>query len=487
MRLKLTLALTAFSVAVSGYHPFVEDGGVYAAGIRKLLDPSLYPTWTPFVTEHLRFSLFAPMVAALVRATHLPLEWVLFLLFLATTWATLLAGWMLAARIAPGPRARAGAVCLLACWLTLPIAGTSLLLMDPYVTARSFTTPLVLMALAWALDRSWLRCAAALIVAAALHPLMAGYGGAAIAMLACLRSPHRRWAVAAIGLIAFAAAAAVQALAPPESLDYVRVALTRYYWFPFDWQWYEWIGLVAPLALIAWLRLLRAGPWKDLAETGLRVGILAALIALLFAQESYPTHLVARLQPLREFQIVYILMILLLGAQLGEQFGERVLQNRAWRWATLLAIFGSAMFWAQRETFPNSGHIEWPWAAPVNPWSQAFVWIRQNTPKNALFALDSHYITEGKHEDAQCFRAISARSALPDYSKDGGEASITPSLTAAWVDGQLAQADLETETDAQRLAKLRPLAVTWVVLQRSSPTAWLCPYTNATVKVCRLP
>ncbi len=496
-RLLAVSFLTLFAFLIAGYHPFVEDGGVYAAGIEKLLNHALFPTWTAFVTEHLRFSLFAPLVAGIVRLSYLSLDWTLLVLYLSCIWTTLFAAWLLATRLTPNPHARLAAVSLLACWLTLPIAGTSLMLMDPYLTARSFTTPLTLLALTWALDAirgqrmAWLLCAAALLLAFLLHPLMAGYGIAAVVMLCCCRIP-RRPAKAhpqiALLLLAVAIAAIIQQLSPPESAVYVQIALTRYYWFPFTWHWYEQLGLVAPILILTWQRGRRSDSYprpvsRDLAQTGMQLGLIALLIAALFAHESSATHLVARLQPLRAFQIVYELMILLLGAWLG----THVLKNRPWRWAIFLLALGTPMFFAQRATFPNSAHIEWPNAAPINPWQQAFLWIRTHTPTAALFALDAHYITQGRHEDAQCFRALAQRSALPDYSKDGGEASITPALTAAWAIGQSAQANLETETDALRLAKLQPLGVTWLVLETPSPTSFSCPYQNPTVKVCRLP
>jgi hypothetical protein len=34
---------------------------------------------------------------------------------------------------------------------------------------------------------------------------------------------------------------------------------------------------------------------------------------------------------------------------------------------------------------------------------------------------------------------------------------------------------------------LRPLGVTWVVLEREAVTAFVCGYANEVVKVCRLP
>ncbi len=504
--------LTVLAFAIAGYHPFVEDGGVYAAGIERLLNPALFPTWTAFVTEHLRFSLFAPLVAALVRLTHLPLTWTLLLLYVFSIWLTLYAAWLLAVRLTESTTARLAAVTLLACWLTLPIAGTSLMLMDPYVTARSFTTPLTLFALAWALDAlagrrtAWLFCTLAIAAATLLHPLMAGY---ALAAVLCLAAVHTKklWPPLSLLSLALSTAAILQANAPLESATYLRIALTRYYWFLSQWHWYELLGLIAPLAILLALANLGAPSFAPLlhakggvrsadnlrssttnlaastAQAAILLGAIALTIALLFAHESYPTHLVARLQPLRAFQIVYELMILLLGAWLG----RNILKQHPWRWAIFLALLAPPMFYAQRSTFPNSAHIEWPNAKPANPWQQAFLWVRANTPTNALFALDAHYITEGKHEDAQCFRAIAQRSALPDYSKDGGEASITPALTSQWAIGQAAQTNLETEPDNTREARLKPLGVTWAVLEATSPTAWSCPYQNPTVKVCRLP
>ena len=56
----LVSALAIFAFAVAGYHPFAEDGGLYAAGVERLLDPSLFPHETAFVLAPMRHSLFAP-------------------------------------------------------------------------------------------------------------------------------------------------------------------------------------------------------------------------------------------------------------------------------------------------------------------------------------------------------------------------------------------------------------------------------------------
>ncbi len=150
--LLLVSALTLFAVAINGYHPYAEDGGLYMAGVKRLLDPALYPHSTAFVLEPMRHSLFAPTVAAAVRLTRLSLS---------NRSSRAPSGQHLAdalrrmdarvALLAQPPRARRGrsSAGLLA---RASIAGTALLFMDPYATARSLSTPAMLFALAAALD-----------------------------------------------------------------------------------------------------------------------------------------------------------------------------------------------------------------------------------------------------------------------------------------------------------------------------------------------
>jgi len=515
----LVSTLTLFALAINGYHPYADDGGLYAAGIKRLLDPTLYPHATDFVLEPMRFSLFAPAAAALTRALplsrdtqlHTALPIVLLALHLATIWLTLFAAWMLAARCYTTRAARAGAVTLLVCWLGLPIAGTALLMMDPYLTARSLATPCMVLALLGALNltsihatpsqrrRGLALCALSLALALAMHPLMAAYAFAATLVLIAQRAAQpaiRLCATAAIVASALTLAALAQHLAPPESTAYLRIAATRTYWFPAEWRWYELFGLAAPLALLAIAagRPARTIPphastpdlQRALTRAALIAGLSATAAAVLFAHAAAPTHRIARLQPLREFQAVYFIMILLLGAKLG----ELALRKHVRRWCAAITLLACPMFLAARATFPNSPHIELVTNTPAltqNPWLQAFLWIRDHTPKDALFALDADYIN-APGEDAQCFRAIAERSALPDFSKDGGEASIAPDLTAAWTAAQAAQQNLSahTTTDAARLAALTPLGVSWLVLQSTATTHLDCPYRNAAVTICRL-
>jgi hypothetical protein len=522
----LVSGLTVFALAVDGYHPYAEDGGLYVAGVKRLLDPALYPHGTEFVLEPMRLSLFAPSVAGLVRLSHLSLPVVLLGLHLASMWAMLYGAWMLAGRCWSRLEARAGAIVLLACWLSLPVAGTALVLMDPYVTARSFSTPCMVLALVGALDfteqlpgeearrrRGLMLWAGSLALAGVMHPLMAAYALGGSLLLVCLRAPRRAvrvGATAAICVTAVAFAGFLQLVAKPESAEYIRIALTRTYWFPAEWRWFELVGLAAPVTILGmqgWIGRARThisetrcgapesvarkstSQKRDVGHSGVVarmavvIGLTACVVAVLFARAGADTHLVARLQPLRAFQVVYVVMVLILGAKLG----QRVLRRSAWRWGAAMMVLGGVMLGAQRSEFPHSNHLEFPGIRMRNPWVQAFLWIRTNTPKDALFALDADYIN-APDVDAQSFRAIAERSALADYSKDGGEAAIAPDLTGAWLMGQKAQQGLSGSgmTDSKRTVALRPLGVSWVVLEADAATNFACVYENGAVKVCRL-
>jgi hypothetical protein len=503
--LALVTALTFFAVLVHGYHPYAEDGGVYLPEIKRLLDPALYPHGSEFVVGHLRYSLFAPAMAGLVRESHLSVALVMLLVHLAAYWLTLFAGRLLAARCYSSRAARSGAVTLLAVWMTLPIAGTSLMLMDPYVTARSLSTPCALLALVGMMEllrprfevkdgeTRWgaaVLCVVSLAGACVMHPLMGAYAVGSAMVLGVLLLENRVvrvWGTAGLALTAVAMAAGLQLAAAPESEIYQRIMLTRDYWFLSQWHWYELIGLAAPLMILsavawAWRRegdLARA----SLARMAVVCGVTATVVAGLFARMESGTHLVARMQPLRIFQLVYIVMTLVLGAELG----QRVLQRRVVRWVVVFTMLAGVMVAAERETFPASRHLELPGVdGGGNAWERAFAWIRKSTPKDAVVALDAEYIT-GPGEDAQGFRAIAERSTLPDYSKDGGVVTNRPELAAAWLEGQVAQAGLNMEEDARRVARLRPLGVSWVVLERGAVTKFVCDYANEAVKVCRLP
>jgi hypothetical protein len=479
----ITIALlTPAVLLLHGYHPLVDDGAVYVAGIKKLANPGLYQTDAVFALSPTHLSIFAHVLAALLNSGHMPLPALLLVCHVASIFLFLLGSWKAGARIFPDRNARWGAVLLAACCFTLPVAGTSLSIMDPYITARSFSTPFTLFALAAVLDEEWVACALWLALAALLHPLMAGY--AAVALLTLVLAKRRMWrGLALFAVLGWMLCAVIFTLTrhADPSLAYNRAALSRSYFFLSSWRWYEYPGLLMPLLLLGLAgasgRVPR--PARALAIAATILGGCALLASLCFVHRS-GSLLLARLQLLRAFHFVYIAGVLLAGGMLATPAQRHKRFITALCLALLLIVFA-----AQRLTYPASSHVEWPGLTPRNPWQQAFLWIRANTAQDAVFALDNDYI-EWPGEDAQGFRATAERSAIADYFKDGGIASNFRQAATPWWQGSQATAQLNSATDEQRLIRLRPLGATWIVLPVQANTGFPCPFNNSSVRVCRL-
>lgn len=472
--------LTPVVLAVHGFHPLADDGAVYVTGIKKLANPSLYRTDAVFALSPTHLSIFAHVLAAPLRFGHFPLPALLLVCHLTSIFLFLLGCWRVAELSFPANSSRWGAVLLAACCFTLPVAGTSLCIMDPYVTARSFSTPLSLFALAAVLDEQWIHCTLWLALAALLHPLMALY--AAIAVLTVAIAKRGGWQLLGVLFcLGWILCAVIFMLTYPagHTSAYDLAALSRSYFFLSSWRWYEYPGLLIPLLLLGIASARNRTAARTLSIAALILGAGALLISVCFVHRSGSLWL-ARLQVLRTFQFVYITGVLLTGGLLGS-----LAQRHRRAIAALYLCIALALFAGQRLTYPASSHVEWPYRTPHNQWQQAFLWIRANTPNDALFALDNDYI-EGPGEDAQGFRATAERSAVADYFKDGGIASNFRPAALPWLQGSQATFQLNGATDRERSARLRPLGVTWIVLPSQAITALTCPFINAGARVCRL-
>jgi hypothetical protein len=144
------------------------------------------------------------------------------------------------------------------------------------------------------------------------------------------------------------------------------------------------------------------------------------------------------------------------------------------------------MLFCQEAQFPASHHLELPGLAPQNDWLAAFAWIRQNTPTDAYFALDPHYLDE-RGEDYHGFRALAERSSLADAVKDAAVVTQIPTLGEVWqrqVEAQKGWAQFQL-VDFERLKQ--QFGVDWVVVSDPAPAGLDCRWHNGTVAVCRIP
>jgi hypothetical protein len=482
------VVLSFAALLIHGYHPYAEDAGIYIPAVKKQLDPSLYPGRSEFFSLPAQWSVFTKSIAESARVSHLPLTYVLLLWYTACLFFTLVACWRIAEWVFQDGRAGLLAASLVALTLTMPAAGCALLLSDPYVTSRSVATPLILVSILCLLRGRYLYCGLCWLAAFAFHPLMAVIAALLLILLLMVRSTKRKQYVPTLAVL-FVGAILVTSLARlPVNAEYRSAVLSRSYFFLNQWAWYELAGAVAPLAFFAWLA------WKhrehptstkfqiSLATTLFGVFAVAGAVAVTWIPDLFSF---ARFQPMRAFQLIYFIFLLLpVTAALRAISAPWERTQRKLACSALLALIASGMFVVQRATFPSSSHIEWPWRESQNAWQQAFEWIRLNTPKDAIFALDPDY-PNSPGNDRQGFRAEAERSALPDWAKDGGIAALFPQVAREWRASTLLTAQLD-HVENERAQQLRNAGVTWILVQRGSASQFDCPYSNAVVSVCRL-
>jgi hypothetical protein len=189
----------------------------------------------------------------------------------------------------------------------------------------------------------------------------------------------------------------------------------------------------------------------------------------------------AELQPMRSLHLIYI-MLLVLGGGLLAQF---VLQSKINRWVALLVPLSAAMCFVQRQTFPNTAHLELPGTQSRNEWVRTFQWIRQNTPIDAYFALDPETMSL-PGEDQHGFRAIAERSMLADNVKDTGAVTMFPAMAETWREQVQAQAGWHNFSAFEFRELKRRFGVDWIVVQAPGVRGFECPYVSGTLAVCAI-
>lgn len=521
-RLLLSGALACIAFAILGYHPYAEDGGIYLTALLQRLHPELYPHSHAFAAAHLHYSGYIWLLTGIAKVAAGHVAWLMLCVHVASLFACVYAVSGIAIRSFSTRAESVFAMATMAVGMSLPVAGTALYIADPYVTARSISTPLLLVALTAVLDKRWVRAAVLVAIAVLLHPLMALWGTFFLiaAVVAEMRPGARAlmWFV----LASIAALAAVRLVSPEESLLAQMLAHSRSYWYLANWEWYEWVGVVAPPVLLmalyrweiiygsrlqrSWFSALskpRALPWAGmeravgpegrvygceedvLVRAVVAIFVLSGAASLLLVHPASAHLLLARMQPLRMLHFAYVVFLVLLGGKIGA-FVRDARSLRAVPVLGGLAIAACALFLMQRSLYESSDHIELPNRVPRNAWQQAFLWVREHTPGDAVVAMDAHYIS-APGEDAQSFRATAQRSSLPDWSKDGGVASVFVALAPEWQRGERAQEGLDRMDDAARLVQLRGSGADWIVLSADARTGLVCPYRNPVAKVCELP
>jgi hypothetical protein len=485
----LILLITILGFLVMGYHPGLEDDGIYLSAVKSDLQPTLYPHDSDFFRLQLQATIFDRLIAGFIRVTHIPVSWAELLWQFLSLFFILWAAHRIACKLFSLERARWAGVVLLAAMLTLPVAGAAISLADQHLHPRNLATAVILLAVDCILARKTWHAIVLLILAFLIHPIMAAMGISFCLFLAFVltESLYRRLhpADSPQSPAVMSAAAPLGWIFQPPSPTWRRALGTRTYYFLYQWTWYEWLGALGPLVLfwLLWRYATRRG------ETLLARFAIALLFFGLFQQAVAmillaPAALVrvTPLQPMRYLHLVYMFLVLIAGCLIG----EHLLNHSFWRWSVFLIAANGSMFASQRFMFIHTEHLEWPGLASHNSWLQAFAWIRQNTPPDAYFALDPHYL-ELPGEDYHCFRALAERSQLADAVKDAAVVTQVPELGPRWASEVDAQTGWSRfgPADFERLRTR--FGVGWVLVSNPAPPRLTCVWHDEQLSICRIP
>jgi hypothetical protein len=490
----LLAGLAASGILIHGYHYGFDDQCVYLPAIKKTLDPGLYPFDAGFFLFQTHLGSFVDAVAASIRLTRCPLPWALLIWHFASVFLLLAGCWRIARRCFPSLWGIRGSLLLVTALLTLPVAGTFVVLCEPYLHTRALATALLLFALADILERR-LTAAIWILLAGLTHPTLAILGLWHVAVQAWPAATERPSAspspnFGAVALATFPAGMLARWFADPSDPAWRAAVYGRRYLFPAQWTWYELLGAFAPLVILfAYARLARRRGLWDLARicrrlvfsgsvgvaAGLVIGLTPALLPLV------------PLEPMRTLHLIYLFLVLFTGGLCAE------LLPRPWKRlaAALLVPLALGMFLAQRAELADNPHIEWPGLISTNDWHGAFDWIRSHTPRDALFAMNPDFLRlPGEHEHG--FRGLAERSQLAESSKDRAVSRNIPGLAWEWREEVRAQHGIDDFGRAQLSDLSRRYGVSWLLLRKGAGVAASlqdldCPYENATLRVCRAP
>lgn len=479
-----TLMLTILGFLAMGYHPGAEDDGVYLSAIKTDIHPQLFPHDSDFFRLQLQATVFDTWMAKFADTTHLSIAWSELLWQFLSLFLILLACRSIAARLFPERSAQWGAVALVSAMFTLPAAGTALYLVDQYLHPRAFSTMFILFAVSRILAGKRWQSVPLIVLAIVMHPLMGilGLSFCFFLFLTGLRGVPASWTK--LSTIS-ASLIPLGWIFEPPSPEWRQTLNTRSYYFLSRWEWYEWLGAIAPL-FIFWMLWRIARRPKELALARFSLAVLFygcfQFLAALAVLEIPAFVRLTPMQPMRFLHLIYLFLCLIGGAYLG----KFLLKNSVWRWVVFLLVANGGMFLVQRDLFASSSHLELPGTVSSNPWLQAFSWIRRNTPTDAYFTLDPDYMS-APDENFHSFRAFAERSELSDAFKDAAVATQVPRLAVTWQQQQLATRGWKhfQLADFERLKG--QFGVDWALVYYPAPGGLACKWHNSRLAVCQIP
>src|SRR5581483_8657620 len=110
-------------------------------------------------------------------------------------------------------------------------------------------------------------------------------------------------------------------LFPPLTPAYLRALDSRSYFFILRWQWFEWLGIFGPIAILwgfmSWAQRRKLQALRQLCLVSIGFTLLCLVAALVLTIPA-PLLRFAELQPMRGLLLLYVFLFVVVGGLLGE-------------------------------------------------------------------------------------------------------------------------------------------------------------------------
>jgi hypothetical protein len=217
---------------------------------------------------------------------------------------------------------------------------------EPFLTARSFAEPLLLLAVAAILDSRWLLAVAAWVIATALHPLQA-ISGALVVWVYCVlkdrRWLHVAWLLCPLVLLGFAGTAPFDLLLrrfDSEWLEWIHTPNRHV--FLHRWRLVDWCYLATDVFLVWQVRHCSGGRFTTISSALLWATALALSTSIIFS-DLLNLVLPTGLQFWRVQWLLHWFAVATLPLQLTELFEAGPIERPRLAILVAIAVLGSPL------------------------------------------------------------------------------------------------------------------------------------------------
>ena len=438
-QLAVVLLISLISINLHGYSFSSGDQAIYLPQIYKLLDSTLFSKdYAVNLVSEARMSLFFPLMATIIRGSHVDIQWLYFCLYTIIHFFVIWAVYRFSLQITNHSITAVIASFLLA--IPRYVGGTTITTLDTAWLPRFFILPIFLLGCLNLYKNYYYRAAFLAGIILLFHPFSSLILNAYI--LGCLigkpnfKSTVRKifFVEAIFGLMLLRSYSQLSTQDPiimPQ--NWFEIIKSRVpYNLLFSWRASGWASLLITICVVAaTIRVAASTSQKQFYFRTIMTAFAISIIATI-AEITKITPII-ELQALRVWVLPTYLTYISV-AQLAMHILSRPSLSRLFAASAILGLF----FTNFGRALPQLKAIEYP-GKNTREWDQIQIWAHNHTPKDSLFLTPAQRVG---------FRVHSQRSIVAEI-KDGSSGLYSYNFAKSWVQRIGETHPLATKTTAE--------------------------------------